>query len=123
MVLTWLMWGRTVRDKSLKIGAQFLRDAGKWIQKYPQVVYAAGASPWGRAMPWGDVTTKDKSVFLIVFDWPQDGKLYLPGLKKKIVSANLLKGTKTEKITFKNESDWTIFNVPFQPADNPASVI
>jgi len=74
-------------------------------------------------MPWGDVTTKDKSVFLIVFDWPQDGKLYLPGLKKKIVSANLLKGTKKEKITFKNESDWTIFNVPFQPADNPASVI
>jgi alpha-L-fucosidase len=74
-------------------------------------------------MPWGDVTTKGNSMFLTVFDWPQDGKLYLPGLKKKILSANLLKGTKNEKITFKNEQGWTVFNVPFQPADNPASVI
>jgi len=69
------------------IDARFLRNAGTWIQKYPQVVYAAGASPWRRAMPWGDVTTQGKSMFLSVFDWPQDGKLYLPGLKKEIVSA------------------------------------
>jgi alpha-L-fucosidase len=87
------------------------------------VVYAAGASPWGHAMSWGDITTKDNSMFLSVFDWPQDGKLYLPGLKKKIVSANLLKDTKKEKVTFKNEQGWTVFNVPFQPGDTPASVI
>lgn len=104
-------------------GAHFLRDAGKWIQKYPQVVSAAGASPWGHAMPWGDVTTNDKSIFLTVFDWPQDGKLYLPGLKKEILSARLLKGTKSEKIAFERKQGWTIFNVPFQSGDTPASVI
>ncbi len=106
-----------------EIGAQFLRDAGTWIQKYPQVVYAAGASPWGHAMPWGDVTTKGKSMFLSVFDWPQDGKLYLPGLKNEILSAHLLKGAKAEKISFEQKQGWTIFNVPFQPGDTPASVI
>ena len=106
-----------------EIGAQFLRDAGKWIQKYPQVVYAAGSSPWGHAMPWGDITTKGNSMFLSVFDWPQDGKLYLPGLKKEILSARLLKGAKAEKISFEQKQGWTIFNVPFQPGDTPASVI
>jgi len=62
-------------------------------------------------------------MLLSVFDWPQDGKLYLPGLKKEILSARLLKGTKKEKISFKNEQGWTVFNVPFQPGDSPASVI
>jgi alpha-L-fucosidase len=105
-----------------EIGAQFLRDAGKWIRKYPQVVYAAESSPWGHAMPWGDVTTKGKTMFLTVFDWPQDGKLYLPGLKKEIVSAKLM-GTNSKKIPFAQKQGWTIFSVPFQPGDTPASVI
>ena len=105
-----------------EIGAQFLRDAGKWIQKYPQVIYGAGSSPWGHAMPWGDVTTKDKSMFFSVFDWPQDGKLYLPGLKKEIVSAKMM-GPNPGKISFEQKQGWIIFNVPFQPGDTPASVI
>jgi alpha-L-fucosidase len=106
-----------------EIGEQFLREAGEWIHKYPQVIYGAGSSPWGHALPWGDVTTKENSMFLSVFDWPQDGKLYLPGLETKIVSANLLKGTSLVKITFELKNGWTIFNLPFQPADLPASVI
>lgn len=106
-----------------EIGAQFLRDAGKWIRKYPQTVYAAGSSPWGHAMPWGDVTTKGRSMFLTVFNWPKDGKLYLPGLKKEIVSARLLKGPASQKISFENDHGWTIFHVPFQPGDTPATVI
>ena len=62
-------------------------------------------------------------MFLSVFDWPQDGKLYLPGLKKEIVSAQLLKSPESQKISFENEQGWTIFHVPFQPGDTPASVI
>jgi alpha-L-fucosidase len=62
-------------------------------------------------------------MYLSVFDWPQDGKLYLPGLKKEIVSARLLKGAKSEKITFKQDQGWIIFNVPFKAGDTPASVI
>ncbi|MCC5928653.1 MAG: alpha-L-fucosidase [Cyclobacteriaceae bacterium] len=106
-----------------EIGQRFLRETGKWIQKYPQIVYAAGSSPWGRALPWGDVTTKDQSVFLTIFDWPQDGKLYLPGLKKEIVSASLLQGSLKTNISFETKQGWTIFDLPCQPADAPASVV
>ncbi|WP_199271521.1 alpha-L-fucosidase [Cellulophaga sp. L1A9] len=104
-----------------EIGAQFLEQAGQWIQKYPQVVYGAGSSPWGHALPWGDVTTQGNSLFFSVFDWPQDGKLYLPGLETNMLSANIVGDSNDLKFTKKN--NWTIFEVPFQTPDSPVSVI
>tara|TARA_Y100000389_G_scaffold205067_1_gene262665 strand:- start:3763 stop:5565 length:1803 start_codon:yes stop_codon:yes gene_type:complete len=106
-----------------KIGAQFLRETGLWIKKYPQVIYNSGSSPWGHALSWGDVTTKKKSLFLSVFDWPQDGKLYLPGLESSIISAEILDREKSIKIDFEKDGDWTVFKVPYKPLDQLVSVI
>ncbi len=103
-----------------EIGVKFLEETGKWIQKYPQVIYDAGPSPWQHALPWGDVTTQGNSLFLSVFEWPQDGKLYLPGLKSKIRSAKIVNGS---KISFTKENGWTVFEVGCKPADSPVSVI
>ena len=104
-------------------GVKFLREAGTWIARYPQVIYGAGSSPWGHALPWGDVTTQGNSMFLTVFDWPHNGKLYLPGLNDEIVSAALLDGPDAREITFEKNKRWTIFDVPYKPADQLASVI
>ena len=104
-------------------GVKFLREAGTWIARYPQVIYGAGSSPWGHALPWGDVTTQGNSLFMTVFDWPQDGKLYLPGLNSDIVSATLLEGAGSSDISFEMSKGWTIFTVPHKPADPLASVI
>lgn len=68
---------------------KYLVEAGKWIEKYPNVVYSAGASPWGMAMPWGDVTTQGNLLNLVVFDWPEDQRIYLSGLETSIESAGL----------------------------------
>jgi len=103
-------------------GVQFLEEAGQWIKKYPQVIYDAGSSPWGHALPWGDVTTQGNSMFLSVFEWPQDGKLYLPGLETKITSAKIL-GAAGSEISIEEKNGWTIFNLPCEPADHPLSVI
>ncbi len=103
-----------------KIGVKFLEETGAWIRKYPQVVYGAGPSPWGHALPWGDITTQGNSLFLSVFDYPQNGKLYLPGLKSKIVSAKILNGS---EISYKKENGWIVFELPCEPTDSPASVI
>jgi len=103
-----------------EIGRQFLREAGAWIQKHPQVIYAAGSSPWGHALSWGDVTTQDSTLYLTVFDWPGDGKLYLPGLESNIISAQILDGP---VITFHKSKSWTVFNVPFQSPHSLAAVI
>ncbi len=102
------------------IGIEFLEQTGQWIKKYPQVVYGAGSSPWGHALPWGDITTKDNSLFLSVFEWPQNGQLYLPGLSSEIVSAKVLNGT---EISYEQNENWTVFKLPCEPADAPVSVI
>lgn len=106
-----------------KIGVEFLEEAGAWIKKYPQVIYAADPSPWGHKLPWGDITTKDNSLYLSVFDWPSDGKLYLPGLEAKIESVSVLDGSESDDISYTKDKDWTIFNIPNKAPDDLISVI
>ena len=105
------------------IGIEFLRESGRWIQKYPQVIYAAGSSPWGYALPWGDVTTNEKSLFLSVSKWPTDGKLYIPGLKSKVKKISLLDGKESSSLNYSKKNDWLIINVPYQAPEKLISVI
>ncbi|OHX64818.1 alpha-L-fucosidase [Flammeovirga pacifica] len=106
-----------------EIGVTFLEEAGRWINKYPQVIYGAGSSPWGHALPWGDVTTQGNTLYLSVFDWPQDGKLYLPGLQSKIISTSILNGDNKEEISFEQQDEWAILNVPNKPVSPLVTVI
>ena len=100
-----------------------LRAAGEWIRRYPQVVYATDASPWGHALPWGDVTVKGDRLYLSVFDWPLSGKLHLPGLKTGIKSALLHDDGKTVDLTQESSAGWTTISLPPRPPEELASVI
>ncbi|MDQ8183093.1 alpha-L-fucosidase [Pelagicoccus sp. SDUM812005] len=103
--------------------AKYLREAGEWIQRYPEVVYAADASPWGRALPWGDVTVQGDTLNLAVFDWPQDGRLLLPGLKNEVKSAKVLVSGKEVPVKVKRRGAWTELRVPLEKPDALVSVI
>jgi len=103
--------------------ARSLREAGRWIHRYPQVVYAAGPSPWKHALPWGDATTKGNQLMLAVFEWPESGKLFLPGLKTQITSARLLGTDGAQPLTHHAERDWVILQIPPQSPDPLAAVI
>lgn len=104
--------------------AKHLRRAGDWIKRNPEIVYGAGASPWGRALPWGDVTVQDNKLNLVVFDWPADGRLILPGLHTDIKSVGVLsKRGKVKEVTFKQKDGWAELKLPLKPADHPATVV
>ena len=98
--------------------AKYLLKAGEWLKRYPQVVYGAGASPWGHALPWGDVTTQGNTLNLAVFDWPQDGRLFLPGLQSKIKSAAVITAGKPVPVKWEPRGPWT----ELQNQQNSASV-
>jgi alpha-L-fucosidase len=101
-----------------------LRSAGKWIAAYPQVIYSAGASPWGHALSWGDIVLNEGKLYLAVYHWPATGKLYLPGLKSDIISIKLLNGSKKPtKLNYNKDGNWTLIEAPYQPADPLISVI
>ena len=104
--------------------AKYLRKTGEWIKRYPQVIYSAGPSPWGYAMPWGDVTMQGSNTLnLVVFDWPADGRLLLPGLKTEIAAAGVVVNGQLQPVTWKRRGTWTELNLPVAMPDRPASVI
>lgn len=103
--------------------ARSLTQAGEWIRRYPQVVYGTDSSPWGHALPWGDVTVKGNQLFLSVFEWPEDGTLFLPGLKTEIKSARLLKGGKPRTLQHSSTKGWTELKVPLRAPEKLVSVI
>ena len=103
--------------------ARSLRLSGAWIKKYPQVVYGTAASPWKHALPWGDVTVKDKTLFLSVFEWPASGELFLPGLKTDILSARLLNGQQARPVRHQSVEGWVRFRLPARAPESLVSVI
>jgi alpha-L-fucosidase len=70
-----------------------LRAVGKWMAVNGEAIYGTSASPF-KKLPWGRCTKKatadGASLFLHVFDWPEDGKLLVPGLRNAIGAARLL---------------------------------
>jgi len=97
-----------------------LKASGEWVNRYPQVIYGAGPSPWGKALPWGDAVTNNGKIYLAVFEWPEDGKLCLPGLSNEIRCARLLGG---RKLRHSKEGNWTCLNLPPKAPEKYASVI
>lgn len=70
-----------------------LAAIGRWMARNSESIYATSASPFA-ALPWGRCTMKQRdggaTLYLHVFDWPQEGKLLLPGLQNEVRSARLL---------------------------------
>ena len=58
-----------------------LNGIGKWMEKNNESIYGTTAGP----LPyhsWGVSTLKKNKIYLHVFDWPKDGKLYVSGFAK-----------------------------------------
>ena len=68
-----------------------LRESGRWVKQNGEAIFGTTASLF-RRLPWGRSTTKGKTLYLHVFDWPEDGRLVVPGLKSKVRRASLLGG-------------------------------
>lgn len=100
-----------------------LRGAGEWIKKYPHVIYGANPSPWGRELPWGDVTVRDGKLSLAIYDWPLDGTIVLPGLKNNIKSANLLVDGKPQLLKTTKKGNWTSIQLPVRRPEKPISIV
>jgi len=54
-----------------------MRAIGGWMKKNGEAIYATTANPLG-SVPWGRITAKPGRLFLHVFEWPQDGTLFVP---------------------------------------------
>ncbi|HTI10822.1 MAG TPA: alpha-L-fucosidase [Puia sp.] len=103
---------------------QALKEIGDWMKINGEAIYATQASPLP-PLTWGRCTKKETkegtALYLIVFDWPANGQLTVPGIKNPVLSAKLLAGGKELK-TAAAAGDLVI-TTPAEPVNKIATVI
>jgi alpha-L-fucosidase len=89
-----------------------------------EAIYATKASPIG-TFDWGRCTQKEEKgntiLYFSVFDWPSNSKLLIPGLKNKVIKAELLASEEKLKTTAGN--DGLSISLSAQAPDKIASVV
>jgi alpha-L-fucosidase len=92
-----------------------LRKMGAWLAKYGESIYGTRGGPFKPGW-FGASTRKDRTIYVHVRRWPENG-LILPGIPAKIVSSFVLTGG---QVTVKQSDDAVEIRVPatdHQPLD------
>ena len=101
-----------------------LKEIGAWMEINGESIYGTQASPF-TGIKWGKVTCKSvngsSTLYLHVFDWPEDGKLQLHGITNRPTSAKLLAGG--GRIIAKRMEAGIEISLPAQPPDSINPVI
>jgi alpha-L-fucosidase len=104
------------RDKKI------LRGIGEWMNKNRESIYGTKASP----LPlhsWGVSTIKANKLYLHIFHWPGNGKLYISGLKSSIGNIYLLADPKKQFKFSKINGRDVIIQLPLKAIDTINTVI
>ena len=99
-----------------------LRDMGDWMKVNGESIYGTTQTVF-RKLDWGRCTIKDQTLYLHVYNWPQDGKLRVPGLKNKIETAYLLSDPAKKPLPTTKEALDVIIEVGMKMPDASASVV
>ncbi|MFO7901317.1 MAG: alpha-L-fucosidase [Planctomycetota bacterium] len=102
-----------------------LNAIGAWMKRNGESIYGTQASPF-KETPWGRCTCKALDgeatrLFLHVFDWPGDGQLRVPALKKRAVKASLL--SEGETLQVERDGENFVIELPARMPDDVATVV
>ena len=98
-----------------------LNAIGRWMRVNSEAINATTASPFSHLPFFGRATAKGNVIYLHVFQWPADGKLRVPALKNKVLSARLL--ADGASLAVAREGDEAVVRVPSEAPDEAASVV
>lgn len=101
-----------------------LKAIGEWMKVNSESIYGTKSSPLV-PLTWGRCTRKDSAkgttLYFSVFNWPADGKLVVPKLKNKVLTASLLAGRSKLETSVKGND--LVISLPEKASDAIASVI
>ena len=100
-----------------------LKGIGQWVDKNNESIGNAGAS----GLPlqnWGVSTLKGNKLYLHVFVWPKDGKLYVGGLQSAVNKATFLADASKKTLPVKsNGRNDLVIQLPAKAPDTANTVI
>ncbi len=82
--------GPTAEGVIPRPSVELLREVGAWLERNGEAIYGTEAGPFIVDPPWGRVTSKGRSIYLMVKQWPGDGMLRLFGLRNKVLGGRIL---------------------------------
>lgn len=100
--------------------ADVLRSIGEWLDMHPDAVLGASATRFG-GQPWGEATVNGNNLFLHVMDWPEDGKITLPGLANKVLEVS--EDGSSSKLNWDRKGNDLVVELPDKPMDSVLPVI
>ena len=78
---------------------RLFKEIGKWMKVNGDAIYGTSANPFNEEFKWGRVTRKgDRTLFLHVYEKPEDGKIVIPCAFEGKVSVSLLRDGKKVKV-------------------------
>lgn len=103
-----------------------LKEIGEWMKLSGESIYETQASPF-KNLEWGRCTKKssgnDTRLYLHVFNWPEDGKLIVPGILNKPIKSYILSDKKKNLLPTTRNEDAIVIHLPKNPPDKNVSVI
>jgi alpha-L-fucosidase len=98
---------------------------GNWMKINSESIYGTQASPF-KFLNWGRSTQRTiyggTRLYLHVFNWPNDGKLVVPGILNQANSAYLL-ADPNQKLDIKRNNDALVISVPAEALDEINTVV
>jgi len=105
---------------------QRLKEIGKWMYVNSESIYGTDASPFNK-LDWGRCTQEEINdgtrLYLHIFDWPEDGKLVVPGIYNKPKAVFLLADKNKTPLKVDRMEDALIISIGDKAPDEINSVI
>lgn len=102
-----------------------LREIGTWLKRNGEAVYGTQGGPFPRRLDWGRTTIRKRAdggttLFAHVWQRPADGRILLPGVPERPVSARMLAGGM--KVSINSSSEGVLLQLPEFSDDSPVTV-
>jgi alpha-L-fucosidase len=103
-----------------------LKEIGKWMKVNGEAIYGTQASPF-KNLAWGRCTQKKMTgstrLYLHIFDWPVDQKLFVPGLGSKPIRAFLLADPNQEELQISRADGGLNIQLPDEMPDQTNTIL
>ena len=109
-----------------------LKRMGEWMKVNGTAIHGTEASPFPRKFQWGRITQgfgplsgrESTTLNLLVFEWPKDGTLRLPGIGNEVLPMAAVLGAPDRKPTVARDANGIVIsNIGAAPVDADATVV